>query len=745
MLAPHIKQEKVTAMRSGTLSVVLGVLFLAGSPNAQTLEQTAGPPGATFGGVTERNGEIFANGGGGVYIRSGEEWSFLPVATPLGRLFVVGETLFSDRDDLYRSDDGETWQRAFEGPNLSVTFTADSVLVFKNDSLFISSDGLEWRNVITGRQVVDEGGTPTGEQLPQLGSAVRTPDGKTWVTALAFSGIFFSEDGAAWHEETDGIPEFSIISSLFATTTGVLIAQTGGSSGFYQFDHTAQVWVERPIELPPATGVRKLVEAQGEVYALARSPSTITSFLYRLDGTEWTEITLPEQDVREVAASEDGLYALTPGGLYEKVGTGAWAPLHEGLVATSAMPFGLSDDVVAFVPGGWMKTTDEGATWQSVDFPEGVYRIYDTEGGVVVGTTGDGVYRSLDAGDTWQPANTGIDVPVFYQVNLRHVAARSGTIYGGLYTSRRIVHDGGGTLGGVYRSTNDAQSWAPYGSGYPVNEDGNPAGVYRLGVTENHLFAWTQEGLYRIPHTGGVWEFLDTPTDGIAFAIESDGSRVILITFHDTIVSEDEGETWSSLAEGLPDGTYRKTLAEHDGEIYLLIHPIPDLEPVSGLFTLGESVWEDTGVEIPEWVRWNSLIGQGEDLFLGSTNHGVWRVNDFIIGTDSPEAPTDGASLSVFPNPARRDAAVSLTLPSASDVQLELFDVTGRRVATLHAGELAAQTGHRFDVDASKLAPGVYVVRLSAARLRVARGQVPAQAGAEGDGVRLNRTFTVVR
>ncbi len=77
------------------------------------------------------------------------------------------------------------------------------------------------------------------------------------------------------------------------------------------------------------------------------------------------------------------------------------------------------------------------------------------------------------------------------------------------------------------------------------------------------------------------------------------------------------------------------------------------------------------------------------------------------------------SSLAVWPSPARDVARVSFALPVAGSVAVEVLDVTGRRVATLLSGTLAAGT-HRaqWDVrdDAGRAAPaGVYWVRVRSA------------------------------
>lgn len=89
-------------------------------------------------------------------------------------------------------------------------------------------------------------------------------------------------------------------------------------------------------------------------------------------------------------------------------------------------------------------------------------------------------------------------------------------------------------------------------------------------------------------------------------------------------------------------------------------------------------------------------------------------------------ASTDQLNLAVYPNPSSASTAVRFGLAEAAPVRLVLHDLLGREVAVLADGVRAAGR-YTVPVDASSLAPGVYVVRLGAGptvvirRLTVAR------------------------
>ena len=71
------------------------------------------------------------------------------------------------------------------------------------------------------------------------------------------------------------------------------------------------------------------------------------------------------------------------------------------------------------------------------------------------------------------------------------------------------------------------------------------------------------------------------------------------------------------------------------------------------------------------------------------------------------------ASLSATPNPVRDAARVRFTAATAQDVTVAVYDVTGRQVATLFQGAVAADQTVEARLDAANLPSGVYVVRAS--------------------------------
>ncbi len=83
--------------------------------------------------------------------------------------------------------------------------------------------------------------------------------------------------------------------------------------------------------------------------------------------------------------------------------------------------------------------------------------------------------------------------------------------------------------------------------------------------------------------------------------------------------------------------------------------------------------------------------------------------------------PTSYALYQSRPNPARGAAVIAFDLPEDADVTLTIYDLSGRKVATVADGTLPAGAHERT---VAGLAPGVYVYRLNAGAFNAAKKMV---------------------
>lgn len=90
---------------------------------------------------------------------------------------------------------------------------------------------------------------------------------------------------------------------------------------------------------------------------------------------------------------------------------------------------------------------------------------------------------------------------------------------------------------------------------------------------------------------------------------------------------------------------------------------------------------------------------------------------DVLLGTgveeSTAELPTRVILHGNYPNPFNPSTTVRYSLPAMADVEIQVFDVLGRQVATFEAGMQAAGR-HEYKMDASRLASGVYMYQVQA-------------------------------
>ena len=110
--------------------------------------------------------------------------------------------------------------------------------------------------------------------------------------------------------------------------------------------------------------------------------------------------------------------------------------------------------------------------------------------------------------------------------------------------------------------------------------------------------------------------------------------------------------------------------------------------------------------------------GQTKILLIDYDTGAVLQQYEVNVEASSVAATT--ALNPSYPNPFNSETVLSYTLPTAADIRLEVFTLSGQRVAILHAGFQAAGY-HTIALDASDLASGVYLYRLTTPEGRFAQ------------------------
>lgn len=159
------------------------------------------------------------------------------------------------------------------------------------------------------------------------------------------------------------------------------------------------------------------------------------------------------------------------------------------------------------------------------------------------------------------------------------------------------------------------------------------------------------------------------------------------------MVSDDCGETWST----------RETMSGFELTNAGLV---PDsYRPTAN------STWTDVSVGLGSFASKPNV--RIKFRWVSGTRSNNFYIDDVTIAS-SPLGMEDlerQLDLSVAPNPTTANTTVTMSLPEASKVRMEVMDVLGKNVTSLLARDMSNGT-HKFDIDMSSFNIGVYYLRI---------------------------------
>ena len=248
-------------------------------------------------------------------------------------------------------------------------------------------------------------------------------------------------------------------------------------------------------------------------------------------------------DFAVVESSPNILYVATAnGGVFKTINNGTtWESIFDkqDILTIGDVTVAPSDPNIVWVGTGeannrqsssWgngvYKSIDAGKTWNYMGLPESrhIGRIVidpRNPNVVVVAAGGDlwgaskerGIYRTEDGGKTWtQPLFLNEDTGC---TDLALDLANPDTVYAAMYQRRRTAFgfNGGGAGSGIYKSTDNGKTWKRLETGIPKGDIGRVGlDVYRKNpnVVYCSLEHATEGGIYRSDDKGETWKKMGT-------------------------------------------------------------------------------------------------------------------------------------------------------------------------------------------------------------------------------------------
>ncbi len=185
----------------------------------------------------------------------------------------------------------------------------------------------------------------------------------------------------------------------------------------------------------------------------------------------------------------------------------------------------------------------------------------------------------------------------------------------------------------------------------------------------------------------------------------------------------DGGESWEDISGDLPDIPANAIIPDPDDPNTIFL-----ATDVNVWYTTnGGENWKQFGNGLPNVVCYDMKLTPENKLVVGTYGRGIWTV-DAVTSVGEPEAAPSGIALAAnYPNPFGSGAASSTTLryslDRADDVQLQVYDASGRMIATLVEGRREAGS-HTAAFAASNLPAGTYFAVLRAGSQTLTRKMV---------------------
>jgi photosystem II stability/assembly factor-like uncharacterized protein len=624
---------------------------------------------------------------GGVFRSTdkGKTWSYAGLGdATIGSLCIHGSTILAGGDytSLYRStDNGLNWSTVDTVTGITaLAADGDTFYAGVSTQVHISTDGgVHWEKCARFTETAH--GQITGIFIKKnkimvstaLGNFESTDRGATWSPGT------FPEGASCFTQVNDTI--FICVSNSVSRST---------DNGMH--------WEKFGSNFPSAS-VYSLIISGERIFAGTHFSGL---FVSPLDNADWVSAgsMFNKETFNCLAAHHDTVIAGTyHSGIFRSTDNGlTWAAANTGLTNTGAKKLMAKDDVVVAAYNlntgrGIYLTEDGGKHWSYVASEPSQYRVnafasYDK---YIVAGTDSGIYISSDNGVIWTDCTTGIG-----RITINSLATNGSEIFAG-------------TAGkGIFHSSDHGKQWynMNYGftntniaslavfntqlyvaantRGVSVSEEGIFVTVWypidsglgnlvpkMFARTDSAVFAGTDYGVYRLKNNSLEWQYVNTGinTSGVTTVedlIVCNNTLFAAVRGKDVYMSTDDGMTWKGIGSGLITRSFM-SLTESKGTLFL--------------GTIGCGIWSRPLSEMIETRSTKKLIVYQPAL------------TTTVISSGRSGLPV----------------TIKFTLSERQDVECSVFDISGRRIATL-VNKHYMPGIHRITWDPSNYARGCYIV-----------------------------------
>lgn len=660
-----------------------------------------GPSGGPIWQLASNGNHVFAISENNRFFHSanaGATWNTNGTICPeaINRLEVFNNMLYasSEGGGLWASaNNGTSWNNlGLIGENVGpVWVNGSSLFAGTQNGIFLSTNnGASWTSMNNGL-------TDT-----VIGSLVMNGSS---LFAGTQSGIFRSDNnGASWMAVNNGLSGLAFMAMTVVGNSVYAASSNGG--GISVTTNNGNTWTAVNNGLSNGFGANNFVarsfQTMGSSLLIASDGGV---FITNNNGGLWTaansglQTGLIGKIVHDIVAVGTSLLIGTRSGILLSNNNGAsWSMSNEFLTNQTITSMAVDGTILlagSYIPNMFM-STNQGISWSGYhpDFTSlqtyvgvgKVNAILVQDSFLLAGIGNNGVYKSIDHGNTWAFSTNGMT-----SLDVLSLGRQDSFLFAG--TSN----------GGVFRSVDDGLTWAPFNTGLPMNFLGDViTRIYDFAVVDNELYVGTGKSnfngaVYKTSNYGGNWvkvsNGIDPQFDVVTLAVQ--GNKMIAGSESGIYASDNQGVNWTLQTNGL------SNLLVHD--IFVLDTNIYVATLGGGVFVSADSTasWTSMNQGL-DFLEVNTLTADPQYIYAGTNGGSIFRYKITTVPNSLPTELSTTKPIQLYPNPANQ----GITLMADHRGDFILYTAEGK--ALMAFSLLAHQS---LQVDVSAFPDGVYFIR----------------------------------